>query len=246
MMQPVKDDKQVDVVIHIGTDHLTSHTMVYVSKLNCREFCVIDLSLPNAFDETGAYNLDSKALIPAANMFEDPCMEDTDAFVMAESDPVLAFQSGNYIFLRPSAVRNPAALVQSDRNIPSNIHEGDPIDAYSHLTHVLFHELTHSLLLGEEGERRKPSSRTHSSLTNRFLVHDELVPTCVKKQADAEDCALPEETKIKLKTGEKMYGDLLCSLSAKSKRHTYLCLLNSDSYTYFALACYLSQGEWTF
>ena len=85
------------------------------------------------------------------------------AFVVGTSDQRLGFHSGRYIFINQDWLQKSNVLAPFGLDGPTPIQEGSPVEDYANMPATLFHEPTHSILLGKENERRKYSSVLRNS-----------------------------------------------------------------------------------
>ena len=172
MMKFVEDPDSIDITFHAGTYHLSEPTWVWVTRWQRRVWCIKDLSVQGAFDETGNYNDLSKHAIL-----------DPDTILLQTRRPgivgmteingtvgELHYQGGRRIFLDPDIFREPhnmAPFCFFDENSRwhNTLATGDHwLSLVTSAPMTVFHELTHSVLVGQGPDDNREYSRLPTSL----------------------------------------------------------------------------------
>ena len=148
------DDPSKDITIVLDNKHLSYTTKIYLPDYKLWYRCIIDHSCQSGFDKNGMLVLGSKALIPA-DLF--PRADNVNAFVCNRDDPLINFEGGKHIWLLPRAMSRSQLQGPFDG---MSVHEGDYINNFFCLPTTLFHELTHTVLMGPVHKRCKCCSDT--------------------------------------------------------------------------------------
>lgn len=157
MMKFVEDPDSIDVTFHAGTYHLSEPTWVWVTPWQRRVWCIKDLSAEGAFDETGNYNdLSKHAILAPDTILLQNCRPGIVG--MTEIDGTvgeLHYQGSRRIFLDPDIFREPHTMApfcffDETSHWHNSLATGDHwLSLGSSAPMTVFHELTHSILVGQ-------------------------------------------------------------------------------------------------
>lgn len=215
------------VTIRLGTRHLSLPTEVYIPHRDRYKECVVDLTVRDGFDDHGKYVRTSCALFPRKIDYFDEVTDviETLAFVYDTKDLDINYLGGLDIFVNPRTMLEPSVLVPIYGDY--EIEEGDPIDFVDKLPATLFHEFCHSALI-ERREQRLRDEEVYPRDIDKHITRRSLKPCKLNPNCDPDEMTY-------------LYGDELCASAAASDDNTVLqkLLRNADSYTLFALACYM-------
>lgn len=225
MRKMVKHDKEVGLVFHVGTAHLSGPAEIYIPRLKRRLACNIDLtkSLSESFDERGRYKGTSTLLHCVNRRWDQPTA--SQAFTDLVRNRHLGLVRGRDIYFSPFRVRMEDSLRPYIGDY--QITEDEGFWHLKALPATMFHELSHSLLLGDDSlddPRVVPATILNYMESPNTFHHTEASEPNPKRKPHKESC---------------VYGDHFCSLLAKDPHVGSLALTNADSYTMFALSVYM-------
>ena len=149
MRKLVRHSGEVDVVIHLGTNHISGRAEVYVPHLKRRVECSIDFSegIDKAFDHLGRYVGNGVALRPVLG-FKWPRDKSIRAFVTIGKNDAVGSRPGRDMFVNPKWATKEDSL----RPVRDNhtIQLGEELRQLKRLPNTMFHEFSHTVLLGDE------------------------------------------------------------------------------------------------
>ena len=160
MMDLVKDEDSVDVIIHVGTKHLSGSTTVYIPKLNASEKCSIDFTAMgrsdnDTFDPWGRFigGATSTLLAPCNVRLEAAESASTLAYVNNVDLPSLGVRSGTNMFINPNSRQVLGGRLLMPFKSDHVVQKGDSLGHFHGLPVILFHEFTHTVLAGKHDAR---------------------------------------------------------------------------------------------
>ena len=154
MQKLVTHEKDIDVTFHLGTDHLSGKTTVWLPPVHAFYPCVLDLTKA-AYDSQGNFvGQDSTWRAHAITGF-DPGVRSPTAYCVMEDDNVIGSAGGTHVFMNPETLTKANALAPFIMDPGSRLEIGDSFNKIMSLPGTVFHEFCHSVLLGPVGERCK-------------------------------------------------------------------------------------------
>ena len=165
MQKLVDHEADVDVTIHLGTDHLSGQTTMLLPGAHGWYSCVTDLTKVT-YDERGTFIGQSSTWPVTAITHFRPGVNTPLAYCVGADDGTIGSTSGTDVFINPEALAQTNVLAPFVLDEGSLFKPGDKFDKIMKLPGTMFHELCHSVLLGHKDERSKSRTLPPMCLAN--------------------------------------------------------------------------------